>query len=340
MATPHGASAGPGYAMADELEYDAPPRDEAGYLIVDAQWRIIAVDDTGTLSGDNGSNALVSHYAGDILGEETVAALRQGTAAIFTLENVDYVLTAVPFHLPMPAGDLTIIRAQERQATLEHVVSLIVHEVRNPLSAMRALAQGLDESLGSNSEALPYTQRLTGEIDRLSRLLASMAQVARLRSRPPEILAPGSLLRSLAQTYQPELARRGIEILVQVTSRVAPIYADADQIQQLLVNLVNNAADAMPDGGVITLRARLDPRGRTMLQVEDTGVGMSQTGLERALRPRNSSKPGGMGLGLMIVRGIVRQHQGHMKVSSAPGKGTTISITFPQAPVEESVALD
>ncbi|HEX6820346.1 MAG TPA: ATP-binding protein, partial [Ktedonobacterales bacterium] len=83
-----------------------------------------------------------------------------------------------------------------------------------------------------------------------------------------------------------------------------------------------------------------DPRGRTMLQVEDTGVGMSQTGLERALRPGNSSKPGGMGLGLMIVRGIVRQHQGRMKVSSAPGKGTTISITFPMAPVEESAAVD
>lgn len=326
--------------MADDLEYEAPPRDEAGYLIVDAQWRIIAVDETGTLSGDNSSTDLVGHYAGDILGEEVVAALRHGTAAIFTLEGMDYVLTAVPFHMPLPMGELTIIRAQERQATLEHVVSLLVHEVRNPLSAMRALAQGLDEAIEKHPEALPYTQRLTGEIDRLSRLLASMAQVARLRSRPPELLAPGALLGGVAQTYQPELARRGIQIHVQVTPRVAPIYADADQIQQMLVNLVNNAADAMPEGGVITLRARLDPRGRTMLQVEDTGVGMTKTSLERALRPRNSSKPGGMGLGLMIVRGIVRQHQGHMKVSSAPGKGTTISVTFPPAPVEQGMVDD
>jgi two-component system sensor histidine kinase AtoS len=123
---------------------------------------------------------------------------------------------------------------------------------------------------------------------------------------------------------------------VQVTPRVTPIRVDADQIQQLLVNLVNNAADAMPDGGSITLRARLDPRGRPMLQVEDTGVGMTQSGLERALRPRNSSKPGGMGLGLMIVRGIVRQHQGHLKVASVPGKGTTISVTFPAAPDQSS----
>lgn len=324
--------------MADEFEYDALPRDEAGYLIVDAQWRIIAVDETGTLSGDNSATALVGQRAGDILGEETVSTLRRGRTAIFTLENVDYVLTSVSFHLT--TGDITVIRAQERQATLEHVVSLIVHEVRNPLSAMRALAQGLDESLERHPEALPYTQRLTGEIDRLSRLLVSMAQVARLRSQPPEVLAPASLLQSVAQTYQPELARRGVQIQVQVTPRVMPIRVDADQIQQMLVNLVNNAADAMPDGGVITLRARLDPRGRTMLQVEDTGVGMTQTSLERALRPRNSSKPGGMGLGLMIVRGIVRQHQGHMKVSSAPGKGTTISITFPAMSVEDAAERD
>ncbi|HEV2403885.1 MAG TPA: HAMP domain-containing sensor histidine kinase [Ktedonobacterales bacterium] len=316
--------------MPDDFEYDALPTDEAGYLLVDAQWRIIAADETGTLSGDNGTTALIGQRAADILGQETVEALRRGNATTFTLENVDFVLSAVPFHLA--TGDVVLIRAQERQATLEHVVSLIVHEVRNPLSAMRALVQGLDEALDQDFRASPYTLRLTGEIDRLSRLLVSMAQVARLRSQPPEVMAPGVLLERVAHIYQPELARRRIQLHVQVTPRVTPIRVDADQIQQLLVNLVNNAADAMPDGGSITLRARLDPRGRPMLQVEDTGVGMTQTGLERALRPRNSSKPGGMGLGLMIVRGIVRQHQGHLKVASVPGKGTTISVTFPAAP--------
>jgi signal transduction histidine kinase len=77
------------------------------------------------------------------------------------------------------------------------------------------------------------------------------------------------------------------------------------------------------------LRARLDPRGRLMLQVEDTGVGMDPRQLSEAMRPRRSSKPGGMGLGLMIVRGIVRQHGGRIRVSSVPGRGTTVSVTFP-----------
>jgi len=129
--------------------------------------------------------------------------------------------------------------------------------------------------------------------------------------------------------FQPEAARRGVEIVTHVTPRAAPIRADADLIQQMLVNLVMNAIQAMPDGGALTLRARLDPRGRTVMQVEDTGVGMSTERMQVAMRPGQSSKPGGMGLGLMVVRSIVRQHQANLRMTSAPGRGSLVSITFP-----------
>ena len=66
-----------------------------------------------------------------------------------------------------------------------------------------------------------------------------------------------------------------------------------------------------------------------MIQVEDTGVGMSTEALRRASQPGQSAKPGGMGLGLMVVRGIVRQHQAQMRITSAPGRGSLVSITFP-----------
>jgi signal transduction histidine kinase len=205
---------------------------------------------------------------------------------------------------------------------------------------MRTLVQGLEEELsGAPPTATAYTSRLTGEIDRLGRLLVSMAQVARLRARPPELLSPAQVLERVASIFQPELARRGIQVQVVVTSRVGPIYADPDQVQQLLVNLVTNAADATPSGGHITLRARLDARGRTVLLVEDTGMGMSTEELERAMRPRHSSKAGGMGLGLMIARGIVRQHHGRMRVTSSAGKGTTVSITFPLPPLASPAPL-
>lgn len=322
--------------MADQPDYEAPPGDEAGYLILDEQWHILSADDTGGLTADIGSTSLVGRHAEEVIGAHAFRALTQEGAAIFTLENVDFVLSTTSFDLP--DGTLRLVRAQEMQATLEHVVSLLVHEVRNPLSAMRALVQGLEEELSDDEQSAAYTRRLTGEIDRLSRLLVSMAQVARLRARLPEELDPAQVLEHAASVFRHELERRGIRVVVSVTPRVAPIRADPDQIQQMLVNLVTNAADAMPQGGAITLRARLDPRGRTMLQVEDTGIGMSARELERALRPRHSSKQGGMGLGLMIVRGIVRQHHGRMRVASVPSKGTTISITFPAVAGERAAS--
>jgi signal transduction histidine kinase len=303
------------------------PRDDAAYLIADEQWRILGIDDAGSLAADADGSDLVGQSARDALGAEVLAELQERGAASFTLDGVEYALTVKSFR--MPTGMLRVIRAQEVQSTLEHMLSILVHELRNPLSAMRALVQGLEEEIGGIPSALDYTRRITGEIDRLGRLLASMAQVARPNARPPELLPPEAILRRAAEMFRPQLERRGITVHVHVTPRAAPIYADPDQIQQVLVNLVANAVEAMPAGGTITLRARLDPRGRPVLQVEDTGLGMSGEARARALRPRESTKPGGMGLGLTVVHSIVRQHGGRLRLTSQPGRGTTVSITFP-----------
>jgi signal transduction histidine kinase len=316
---------------------DTPlPRDEAGYLILDVDWRILAADESSGLAPDAALDTLVGASVRDVIGSDALEGLRREGAAIFTLDNVEWLLTVNSFDLP--GGSVRVVRAQEIQATIEHVVSLLVHEVRNPLSAMRALVQGLEEVAGDQRESTAYITRLTDEIDRLSRLLVSMAHVARLRARPPELLAPVRVLERAAATFQPELARRGIQVQVNATPRVGSVLADPDQVQQLLVNLVTNAADAMPHGGTITLRARLDPRGRTVLAVEDTGIGMTPEEIERALRPRHSSKPGGMGLGLTVVRGIVRQLSARMRVASSPGKGTSVAITFPVPKASPPVA--
>src|SRR5262249_20644769 len=179
--------------------------DDAGYLIVDEAWHILAVDDTSSLIGESSPNALLGQHAGDVLGTAALLALAQEGMATFTLENIVYVLTVRTFELP--GGRIRMIRAQEMEATLDHVVSLLVHEVRNPLSAMRALVQGLEEVLEDRLDARPYTNRLTGEIDRLNRLLLSMSQVARLRARPPDLLQPADLLERVAAIYRHGLAQ-------------------------------------------------------------------------------------------------------------------------------------
>ncbi|GEM_PF-2149994 len=328
---------------------DETLHDDAGYLLVDEQWRILAATDQTSLLTDGDTSQLVGRHARETIGAEALAALEQRGAAIFTLDMVEYTLTMTTFALP--TGNVRLIRVQETQATFDQMLSLIVHEVRNPLTAMRALAQGLDETcetIPDGARQRGYTTRLIGEIDRLNRLLASMAHVARPNTRPLERLDLSVALNRVAAIFQPDIARRGVTLNVQTPPDLPLIAADPDQIQQALVNLVKNALEATSSGGTITLRARRDPRGRPMLQVEDTGAGMDTPTLERVFHARQtppsapgrqpgtqgaavSVKTGGMGLGLLIVRSIVHQHHGRLRVVSAPGRGSTISITFPKA---------
>ncbi len=312
--------------MSGPLAEELRTRDDAGYLIVDREWRVLAADDRGVLASEQ-PEALIGQNARDVLGPDVVESLARHGVASFSFGAMAYVLTVNTFALPW--GEIRVVRAQEEQATLERMLSLIVHEVRNPLSAMRTLAQGLEEALPLSETGHDYIERLTDEIDRLSRLLSSMSQVARLRAEPMSALSPAAALERVAAMFQFDAAQRNVAIATHVTPRAGTIRADPDQIQQVLVNLVTNALQAMPEGGTLTLRARLDARGRTVILVEDTGVGMSTEALRRASQPGQSTKPGGMGLGLMVVRGIVRQHQAHMRITSAPGRGSIVSITFP-----------
>lgn len=324
--------------MTDTQVEELRSSDDAGYMVVDERWRILASDERNALTGDAGADALTGQNAYDVLGAEVIAALERHGVASFTLDNASYVLTINTFRLP--TGLIRVVRAQEEQATIERVMSLIVHEVRNPLSAMRTLAQGLDEAVALDETGQAYVKRLTGEIDRLSRLLTSMSQVARLRAQPMRRVEPGMALDRVALMFEPEAARRGVSIVRHITPRAAAIRADPDLIQQMLVNLVMNALQAMPEGGVLTLRARLDPHGRTVMQVEDNGVGMSTERMQVAMRPGQSSKPGGMGLGLMVVRSIVSQHQARLRMASAPGRGSLVSITFPLVEIFPEERLD
>lgn len=302
--------------------------DEASYLFADNKWKIVAIGDTSSSTDDLLGASIVGHHVQDILGPAAFQELATSGSALLSLDEIQYALTAR--RVELPSGPLYLIRAEEAQATLEFLLSMLVHEVRSPLSALRTLVEALAEEVAQHPSAPNYTTRITAEIDRLARLLNSMAQVARPASRPPEPLMLPPLLEHVANVFQPELAQRGIALTVRATHRAGPILGDADQLQQMLVNLIANARDAMPGGGQITLRARRDPRGHPLLQVEDSGAGMSPATQATALRPRYAStKPGGMGLGLLIVRSIVRQHQARLRFVSQPGHGTTVSITFP-----------
>jgi CheY-like chemotaxis protein len=124
-----------------------------------------------------------------------------------------------------------------------------------------------------------------------------------------------------------------VELRLVLAGEIPSVLADITQLKQVVMSLALNAGEAMPDGGILTIRTRTDevPGPRSVLEVSDTGTGMDEKTLARIFEPFFSTKFVGRGMGLAAVRGIVESHDGEISVRSEPGKGTSFAIGFPAA---------
>jgi signal transduction histidine kinase len=129
--------------------------------------------------------------------------------------------------------------------------------------------------------------------------------------------------------FQNEVAARGVSIQLQGMAGLGLATFHANTLRRALLNLVQNAADAMPQGGTVTLTGQ-STATRVQLCVQDTGIGIAAERLEQIFEPLYTTKPGGTGLGLYIVREIVAAHGGQVTVESVEGQGTTFTITLPR----------
>jgi len=129
---------------------------------------------------------------------------------------------------------------------------------------------------------------------------------------------------------QPRASTSKIETYAKFNGELPQIYADPQQLQQVLLNLSLNAVDAMPKGGILTIAAKHDAPDRLTITVADTGIGIDADVLPRIFQPFfTSKKRRGLGLGLPICDRIVKAHSGRIEVESVPGKGTTFTIRLP-----------
>jgi signal transduction histidine kinase len=151
-----------------------------------------------------------------------------------------------------------------------------------------------------------------------------------------------NLIEQSIRLVQPNAGQKGIEVIADLDDDVPPLLVNGNEIQQVLVNLMNNGIDAMPDGGVVTLRLRR--RNETaVIEVRDTGMGMDDEAMQRIFEPFFTTKEvgKGTGLGLSISYRIVKDHGGRIYVSSTPGKGSTFTVELPiHAEPDEAVSAD
>jgi signal transduction histidine kinase len=224
---------------------------------------------------------------------------------------------------------------QEKLASLGVLAAGVAHEIRNPLTAIKGVVFLQKKELPADSKEFADAVVVEREILRLERIVNEFL----LFARPGECkLAPMNAdapLREVQALLAPDLAKHGTALILDKAPAL-PINADAEQLKQVLINLVRNAAEAVDHDGVVKLRARADrkplagkDRKVVVLEVEDNGKGMSAETQRRLFDPFFTTKDTGTGLGLSIAGRIVQGHGGVLEYQTAPGFGTTFGIVLP-----------
>ncbi len=230
-------------------------------------------------------------------------------------------------------------RRSEHLASLGEMAAGIAHEVRNPLTSLRGCAQEVADicaKLG-NPDAAALAGIMVDESDRLGRIVGDFLSLSRLRDPKRAEVDLEPIIASIERMAQ---ARRdlppGIAMVFSVAPDCLPLDADADQVRQLLANLINNALDAVRATPQPRIECRVQMADESALNgaavritVSDNGIGIPAELQERIFTPFFSTKAQGTGLGLSLVNRIVRQHEGVLGLSSQPGQGTTITIDLP-----------
>lgn len=228
-----------------------------------------------------------------------------------------------------------LMERQEKLASLGMLAAGVAHEIRNPLTAIKAWLYLQQKHLTRGTPAFADAELIGGEIDRLERIVKDFLQFARPSEPQFAVISAEKPLREVQKLMELDLEKSKIKLVLKEIVQ-AQIRVDPQQIKQVLINLIQNAADSIGENGTVTLHARreekwLDSRLMTVviLEVTDTGKGIPPDAEKRLFDPFFTTKDFGTGLGLPIAARIVEKHHGALQYQTQPGFGTTFGIILP-----------
>ena len=226
----------------------------------------------------------------------------------------------------------------ERVAAWRELARRLAHELKNPLFPLQITVENLVRARQQNPEQFEEVFRessrtLLAEISNLKGIIERFSEFSRMPQPQFQRVQLNELILGVLQLFQAQLedpGRAKINSDLQLDPHLEAVEADADLLRRAISNLVLNAMDAMPRGGKLSLRTRNED-GRVLLEVGDTGTGLTREECARIFTPYYTSKQQGTGLGLAIVQSVVSDHGGRIRVQSEPGRGTTFVIELPRA---------
>jgi signal transduction histidine kinase len=229
------------------------------------------------------------------------------------------------------------LRQNEKLSALGLLAAEVAHEIRNPLTVMKMLYHSLDLKFPVGDPRTKDARIIGEKIEHLNKIVERILAFA--RTSEPKLAPVGlnGLIDELGLLVRHKLKNQNVQWVTKLQPDLPPILGDATQLEQVFLNLILNAAEAMPEGGTLTISSRAISSGSPVqpatvtVEIKDTGEGMTAEQQKRAFSSLlNSTKRGGTGLGLAIVHRIVEAHHGNLTVRSQPAKGTKILIELPQ----------
>ena len=220
---------------------------------------------------------------------------------------------------------------KEKLASMGQLAAGVAHEINNPLGTILLFADMSYKEAAENDPKRDDMKMIINETIRCRKIVADLLNFARQQEVLAQECDVNDILEQVIDGVSHQPSFKSAKIVRQFQPGMPPIQADQAQLMQVFVNLLNNAAEAMPEGGTITISSRLVDSQRIEIKVSDTGCGMTEENLAKLFTPFFTTKAvgKGTGLGLSIVYGIIKMHRGQITVNSQVGQGTAFTVTLP-----------
>lgn len=241
----------------------------------------------------------------------------------------------------LSAQDITIqmdleenVKRAEKLASVGRLAAGVAHEVGNPLTSISSLVQELAAGASEDKEFLQSSLVLIEDhIRRITEILSGLVDYSRKKDTEHVPCSLSEIVDKAAPLLKLDKRGHDIDLEIDLQENMPPVYCDPDQIQQVLLNLLFNAADAMEGKGKVTLRASAGADATVTVSVRDHGKGMTSEGVSQAMTPFYTTKPvgAGTGLGLYVCYNILDNHGSKLTFTSAPGEGTVAEFDLKTA---------
>ena len=230
----------------------------------------------------------------------------------------------------LDASQSALVRS-EKLALAGLIAARVAHDIRNPLASMKIQAQLLESRVKGDPRSGTLVNAVLDDISQVESVIRDLIELARpgeIRRMPADMNA---VLRTILRQLDARLLHRKVSVEAELSDRLPLVHIDRERLSQALLNVIVNAVDAMPNGGTLSVKTRATG-DHVVVEIEDDGVGIDPAILDRVFDPFVSSKPGGVGLGLVNARAVIDSHGGRIALTPRQPQGTRAMMTLPLGP--------